>query len=151
MDASDKPLVTKTIPWRDAWADLQTTRIFAETNFSAIHGIDAVEHQRVLAVIPNFFVVYNWHAAPLTAKQKFRLALHAELDPFSFLGSAVIAGAEHASDTYPGYGQGAEGCCKTAADRAYAPSIKPFQQVRIFSSRNGFLRLLRTSSSFCFA
>ena len=67
------------------------------------------EQQRVLAVIPNFFVVYNWHAAPLTAKQKFRIALRAQVDPFTFIGSAVIAGAEQASDTYPGYGQGAAG------------------------------------------
>ncbi len=73
------------------------------------------EKQRVLGVVPNFYVVYDWHAAPLTAKQKFRLALRAERDPFTFIGSAIIAGAEQATDTYPGYGQGVVGFTKRYA------------------------------------
>lgn len=45
MDASDKTLVTKTIPWREARAELQKTRIFANANITAIDGIDSVERQ----------------------------------------------------------------------------------------------------------
>src|SRR5580658_4304311 len=45
MDAPEKPLVTKTIPWRDAQAELQKTNIFAGTNVAAIDGIDSVERQ----------------------------------------------------------------------------------------------------------
>ncbi len=73
------------------------------------------EKQRVLGVIPNFFVVYNWHAAPLSPKQKFRLALRAQVDPFTFIGSGIVAGAEQATNTYPGYGQGAAGFVKRYA------------------------------------
>jgi hypothetical protein len=73
------------------------------------------EHQRVLWAVPNFYVVYNWHAAPLSATQKFRLALRTERDPFSFLGSLVVAGSEQLTNTYPGYGTGAGGFAKRYA------------------------------------
>jgi len=49
MDALEKPLVTKTIPWRDAQAELQKTRIFADMNIAAVDGIDSVVLQRFKA------------------------------------------------------------------------------------------------------
>ena len=70
------------------------------------------EKQRVLGVVPNFYVVYNWHAAPLTPGQKFRLALRSEVDPFAFLGAGIAAGIEQAANTFPGYEQGASGFAK---------------------------------------
>ena len=74
--------------------------------------IRAEEHQRVLGIIPNFGVSYVWHAAPLTAGQKFRLAWRSEIDPVSFLGAAVGAGYEQAQNYRAGYGQGAQGFAK---------------------------------------
>jgi hypothetical protein len=67
------------------------------------------EQQRVLGVLPNFYSSYIWDAAPLTAKQKFSLALHSIADPVALLGTGFIAGIEQAQDTFPGYGQGAAG------------------------------------------
>jgi hypothetical protein len=49
MDAPEKPLVTKTIPWGDARAGLQKTRIFADVDIAAVNGIGDVELQRVKA------------------------------------------------------------------------------------------------------
>ena len=74
--------------------------------------VKAEEHQRVLGIIPNFGVSYVWHAAPLTAGQKFRLAWRSEIDPISFVGAAVGAGYEQAKNYRAGYGQGAEGYAK---------------------------------------
>jgi hypothetical protein len=66
------------------------------------------EKQRVLGFIPNFYVVYDHNAAPLTAKLKFQLAFHTSFDPVTFLGSAFIGGVDQVGDT-PDYQQGLKG------------------------------------------
>jgi hypothetical protein len=67
------------------------------------------EKQRVLGVVPNFYVTYNPAAVPLSVKQKFELAWKATIDPVNFGLTAATAGIEQASDAFGGYGQGAEG------------------------------------------
>jgi Carboxypeptidase regulatory-like domain len=74
--------------------------------------IHVEEQQRIFGVVPNFYVSYVWNAAPLTPGQKFRLALRASVDPFTFVGAGVAAGIEQSQDTYPGYGLGASGYAK---------------------------------------
>jgi hypothetical protein len=70
------------------------------------------EKQRVLAVIPNFYISYVPDAAPLSSKQKFELAWKTTVDPFSFLATGAIAGVEQAQNNFKGYGQGAQGYAK---------------------------------------
>jgi hypothetical protein len=67
------------------------------------------EKQRILGVIPNFYVTYNPHAVPLDTKQKFELAWKATIDPVNFGVTGAVAGIEQATNAYSGYGQGAEG------------------------------------------
>jgi hypothetical protein len=67
------------------------------------------EQQRVLGVLPNFYVSYIPNAAPLTAKQKFKLATRTVVDPFTFVFVGGAAGVEQAQNHFRGYGQGAEG------------------------------------------
>jgi hypothetical protein len=67
------------------------------------------EKQRVLGVVPNFYVSYIPDAAPLNAKQKFELAWKTSLDPVTFIVTGAAAGLEQADDQYSGYGQGAQG------------------------------------------
>jgi len=67
------------------------------------------EQQRLLAVIPNFYASYVEHAAPMTPKQKFKLASRLAIDPSSFVIAAMIAGGQQANNSFPGYGQGAAG------------------------------------------
>jgi hypothetical protein len=67
------------------------------------------EQQRVFGVIPNFYVVYVSNPAPLTPRQKFHLAWRSSIDPVTFLATGFFAGVEQAANTYPGYGQGAQG------------------------------------------
>lgn len=74
--------------------------------------VRAAEHQRVLGVLPNFYSSYIWDAASLDARQKFDLALHSIADPVEFVATGIVAGAEQATNTFPGYGQGAEGYAK---------------------------------------
>jgi hypothetical protein len=67
------------------------------------------EKQRVLGVLPNFYVSYVPNAAPLNSKQKFKLAWKTVVDPFTFVFVGGVAGVEQAQDHFKEYGQGAEG------------------------------------------
>ena len=71
----------------------------------ATQQLEVEEKQRVLGFIPNFYVVYDEHPAPLTPKLKFRLALKTSTDPITLLGAAFVAAIDQAADT-PDYGQG---------------------------------------------
>ncbi len=73
------------------------------------------EQQRLFAVIPNFYTVYDQHPVPLTPKQKYKLAFRFTADPSSFVITGIIAGVEQASNQFKGYGQGAEGYGKRYA------------------------------------
>ena len=66
------------------------------------------ETQRVFGILPNFYVSYDAHAEPLTAKRKFALALKVSIDPVTVAGVALISGARQASNS-PNFGQGAKG------------------------------------------
>jgi hypothetical protein len=70
------------------------------------------EKQRVLGVIPNFYVTYDPHPLPLDPKQKFELAWKTTVDPVNFAIVGGIAGVQQALNTFSGYGQGAQGYAK---------------------------------------
>ncbi len=70
------------------------------------------EKQRVLGVIPNFYVTYDPHPLALTSKQKFELAWKTTIDPVTFAIVGGIAGVQQAENTFSGYGQGAQGYAK---------------------------------------
>src|ERR1022692_3125546 len=74
----------------------------------AVEQVKVGEQQRVLGIVPNFYVVYDHDAASLTTKLKFSLALKAETDPITFIGIGLVAGMDQAGTT-PNYGLGAEG------------------------------------------
>jgi len=70
------------------------------------------EKQRVLGIIPNFYVTYDANPVPLSPKQKFELAWKSASDPITLVGVGVLAGIDQASDRYGAYGQGAQGYAK---------------------------------------
>jgi len=65
--------------------------------------------QRALGVIPNFYVTFENHPAPLSPKQKLDLGLKLLVDPVTFAGVGVTAGIQQAKNSYHQYGQGLEG------------------------------------------
>jgi hypothetical protein len=109
------------------------------------------EKQRVLGVIPNFYVTYNPAAAALHPRQKFELAWKATVDPVSFGLVGATAGIQQASNSFSGYGQGAQGFGKrygaayadlvtsTFIGGAILPSILK-QDPRYFYKGTGSLR-----------
>jgi hypothetical protein len=70
----------------------------------ATEQVKVEEQQRVLGIIPNFYVVYDQNAEPLTTKLKFRLALRTSFDPVTVFGIAVLSAINQAADI-PNYGQ----------------------------------------------
>ena len=71
--------------------------------------ITAEEHQRILGILPNFYVSYVPNAAPLTRRQKFKLALVVSTDPVTFFTTGVTAGIEDWQGDFSGYGVGFSG------------------------------------------
>lgn len=87
-------------------------RVTASTQEIALAQLHEEEKQRVLGIIPNFYVAYAPNAAPLTSKDKFNLAWKTSIDPITFLSAGFFAGIEQANNTFAGYGQGAQGYAK---------------------------------------
>jgi len=75
----------------------------------AVEQVKGAEQQRVLGIVPNFYVVYDQRFAPLSTKLKYQLALRAATDVVSIAGAGLLAGIDQASDNVPSYQQGAKG------------------------------------------
>ena len=75
----------------------------------ATEQLYAEEHQRLLGVLPNFFVSYKWDTPPLTTHQKFALATKNAFDPGNLALAGTVAGFQQADNAFPGYHQGAAG------------------------------------------
>jgi len=74
--------------------------------------LKAEEHQRVFGVMATFNTTRNHDALPLTTAQKFQLFFKSETDPWPFGLAAFVAGLGMAEDSYPEWGQGAQGYAK---------------------------------------
>jgi hypothetical protein len=97
--------------------ELGVEELTAEVNAITVEDlaeqqITAEEHQRILGILPNFFVSYVPNAQPLTRKQKFKLALVVSRDPVTFFTTGVNAGVEQWQDGFTGYGQQFSGYLK---------------------------------------
>jgi hypothetical protein len=93
-------------------ATVDTTVLVEPQAVIAERQLKQEEQQRVLGVIPNFYVTYVPNAAPLNAKQKFELSWKDAIDPVTLVTMGATAGIQQASDDFPGYGQGAAGFSK---------------------------------------
>ena len=76
---------------------------------AGIEELHTEEHQRLVGVLPNFFVSYSWTAPPLTTRQKFILSWRNAVDPGNLALSGTVAGIQQAENEFPGYHQGAVG------------------------------------------
>lgn len=92
--------------------NVSSVTVYSSTEQIATEQVELEEHQRILGIIPNFYVVYDAkNAVPLTTKLKFQMAYRVSIDPVSIVGAAVLAGMNQAGDDldYPqglkGYGE----------------------------------------------
>jgi len=89
--------------------DVSSVTVYASQEQIATEQVKIEEQQRVLGIVPNFYVVYDAKdAVPLSTKLKFQLAMRVAVDPVTIAGVAALAGMQQAGDT-PNYAQGAKG------------------------------------------
>jgi hypothetical protein len=74
--------------------------------------LKAQEKQRVFGVMATFNTTRNKDALPLTTKEKYQLFFKSASDPWPFLLTSFSAGIDQAQDSFPEYGQGAQGYAK---------------------------------------
>lgn len=89
-----------------AMVEVSVTAVTPEQ--AATEEVRLEEKQRVLKVIPNFYVVYQHEPAPLSAKLKFHLAFRTLTDPVTLAGFVLNATAYQAGH-YPNYQEGMAG------------------------------------------
>jgi hypothetical protein len=69
-----------------------------------------VKDDRMFYVMPNYLTVQNEsEAKPLTWKEKFVITAKGTFDPYEFVIVGVVSGIRQAENSYPVFGQGAEG------------------------------------------
>jgi hypothetical protein len=100
------------LPVAENFTEVEVGLTRTEVEEEAAEQLKVEEKQRVLGVVPNFYVTYLPHPAPLTSKQKFKLAARSVIDPFTFVVVAGSAGVEQWQNHFIGYGQGTEGYAK---------------------------------------
>jgi len=66
-------------------------------------------NDRLFFALPNFLTVESTNVPPLTAGQKFKVVARGAFDYIQIPWYAALAGISQASNSEPGYGQGAEG------------------------------------------
>ena len=89
-------------------ASVQVTVTVVPSEEVAVKQLKAEEQQRIIGLIPNFYVAYDQNASPLTSKMKFQLATKFLTDPVTMAGFALNAATYQMGD-YPSYQQGAKG------------------------------------------
>jgi hypothetical protein len=67
------------------------------------------DSERVFGVVRTFGITDDKNAPPLTSRGKFRIFIQNVTDPFTFVGTALQAGIEQATNEFPSYGQGMSG------------------------------------------
>ena len=93
---------------------LPVASVASEVDAMSVHDqaeqeIKIEEKQRLVGFVPNFYVAYNWDAAPLSTKQKFKLAFRNTIDPANILINGALSGYQQWRNDFNGYGQGAVG------------------------------------------
>ena len=96
----------------DVATDITQVQVGVTAAEVAEDEVKVEEKQRVLGVVPNFYVTYDPHPVALSSKQKFNLAWKTVIDPFTFVVVAGASGVEQAQNHFVGYGQGTEGYAK---------------------------------------
>jgi len=68
------------------------------------------KYDRMFFVMPNYLTVRDEaKVEPLTRKEKFKVAAKGAFDPYEFVIVGVLSGIRQATNSYPSFGQGAEG------------------------------------------
>jgi len=79
-------------------------------------------NDRLFWTLPNFLTVRTKKIPPLRAAQKFKIVARGSFDPVEYVYIAFLSGISQATDSEPGFGQGAAGYGKRYAS-AFADNV----------------------------
>jgi hypothetical protein len=91
-------------------------------------------NDRLFFALPNYLTVESKNVPPLTAGQKFKVVARGAFDPIQIPWYAIQAGIGQATNSEPGYGQGAEGYGKRFGADAADGVIENFMVGAVFPS-----------------
>lgn len=92
-------------------------------------------NDRLFWTLPDFLTVENARSIPrLTAKQKFKVVMRTSFDPVEYAYIGFLAGISQASDSEPGFGQGASGYAKRYGSAFADNTIENFMTGAILPS-----------------
>lgn len=89
---------------------------------------------RLFWTLPNFLSVKSKDIPPLTAAQKFKVVARGNFDPIELVYVGFLSGISQASDSEPGFGQGAAGYGKRFGSAFADTSIENFMTGAILPS-----------------
>jgi hypothetical protein len=114
VEAAALALPEDPVPQNSAPAATATgSKTKQEEHDKAEQQLKQEEQQHLLGVVPNFNVVLNGQALPISGRQKWDLALHGVVDPFYFGWAFVYGGGEsELTGSNSGYGWGPAGYFK---------------------------------------
>jgi hypothetical protein len=93
--------------------ETEAQRKLREQREEAAREVKQEEKQRIGSIIPNFNVVLNGHAVPLSGAQKMNIAFHTAIDPYTFgLAALYGGGVGEIEDSHTGYHHGPAGYFK---------------------------------------
>ena len=99
----DAPQASSSLPPQDEVDKKKQERNAAEGE------LHVEEHQHLMGFIPQFNTVFGDAVPPLSPSQKFELAFKRSITPLTIIGAGLIAGIGQANNSFPKYGQGAQG------------------------------------------
>src|ERR1700690_3565373 len=96
---------------------------------------DAGSKDRLFFALPNFLSLENSaHVPPMTAAQKYKVAVRSSFDYVQIPWYMALAGISQAQNSEPGYGQGAEGYAKRFGSAAADGIIENFMVQAVLPS-----------------
>jgi hypothetical protein len=95
--------------------EVTTITVGVSENEVAAAQLNQELKQRVLGIIPNYYVSYENNPAPLSSKQKLHLGLRTLVDPTTFAATGITAGIQQSMNSYHQWGQGSEAYAKRFA------------------------------------
>ncbi|HXC00523.1 MAG TPA: hypothetical protein VNU74_08985 [Terriglobales bacterium] len=117
LPAANPPLQNQPVDQPSAQSNSQDQKDPAKKDSaqedSAQEDTKKKKDDRMFYVMPNYLTVDDQsHVKPISWKEKFAITAKGTFDPYEFVIVGVVAGIRQAENSYPAFGQGAEGYAK---------------------------------------
>jgi len=112
VPASDSPELKPLQAALEVATEVTTITVSPPQEEVAAEQLKVELQQRAFGVLPNYYVTYESHPAPLSSVQKLHLGLKTLLDPATIAATGITAGIQQEMNSYWQWGQGSGGFAK---------------------------------------